>query len=159
MSKDERIEQLSQQVASLTEMVESLSETIAAQASLNKQINQTIQECLTGITEKSLNAFYYVCSYAKVDGSSFLTTTARIALGLIPSFLDAYPVFFCVDDTMVPKAGKKFEQVSILFDHAAHDGNSYLNGHCFVSVMLCIPYADDKNSDIHYGNCQDLLIR
>lgn len=28
MSKDERIEQLSQQVASLTEMVESLNETI-----------------------------------------------------------------------------------------------------------------------------------
>ena len=105
---------------------------------------------LTGITEKSLNAFYYVCSYAKVDSSSFLTTTARIALGLIPSFLDSYPVFLCVDDTMVPKAGKKFEQVSILFDHAAHNGNSYLNGHCFVSVMLCIPYADDKNSAIHY---------
>ena len=103
---------------------------------------------LTGITEKSLNAFYYVCSYAKVDSSSFLTTTARIALGLIPSFLDSYPVFFCVDDTMVPKAGKKFEQVSILYDHAAHNGNSYLNGHCFVSVMLCVPYADNKNSSI-----------
>ena len=105
---------------------------------------------LTGITEKSLNVFYYVCSYAKVDSSSFLTTTARIALGLIPSFLDSYPVFFCVDDTMVPKAGKKFEQISILYDHAAHNGNSYLNGHCFVSVMLCIPYADSMNSAIRY---------
>ena len=83
---------------------------------------------LTGITEKSLNTFYYVCSYANVDSSSFLTTTASIALRLIPSFLDSYPVFFCVDDTMVPKAGKKFEQISILYDHAAHNGNSYLNG-------------------------------
>ena len=105
---------------------------------------------LTGITEKSLNTFYYVCSYAKVDSSSFLTTTARIALRLIPSFLDSYPVFFCVDDTMVPKAGKKFEQISILYDHATHNGNSYLNGHCFVSVMLCVPYADNKNSAIRY---------
>lgn len=26
----------------------------------------------------------------------------------------------------------------MLFDHAAHNGSSYLNGHCFVSVMLCI---------------------
>ena len=65
---------------------------------------------LTGITEKSLNTFYYVCSYAKVDSSSFLTTTARIALRLIPSFLDSYPVFFCVDDTMVPKAGKSLNR-------------------------------------------------
>ena len=51
---------------------------------------------------------------------------------------------------MVPKVGKKFEQVSILFDHAAHNGNSYLNGHCFVSVMLCVPYADKKDGAIRY---------
>lgn len=105
---------------------------------------------LAGITEKSLNAFYYACSYAKIDCSAFMNTTARIALKLVPSFLDSYPVFLCVDDTMVPKVGKKFEQVSILFDHAAHNGNSYLNGHCFVSVMLCVPYADKKDGAIHY---------
>ena len=29
--------------------------------------------------------------------------------------------------------------VSKLFDHAAHNGSNYLNGHCFVSVMLCVP--------------------
>lgn len=78
---------------------------------------------LNGITEKSLNAFYYACSYAKIDCSAFMNTTARIALKLVPSFLDSYPVLLCVDDTMVPKIGKKFEQVSILFDHAAHNGN------------------------------------
>ena len=27
----------------------------------------------------------------------------------------------------------------MLFDHAAHNGSNYLNGHCFVSLMLCIP--------------------
>ena len=43
MSKDEHIEQLSQQVASLTAMVKALNETIAAQASLIRQLNQTIQ--------------------------------------------------------------------------------------------------------------------
>lgn len=31
------------------------------------------------------------------------------------------------------------ENVSKLFDHAAHNGSNYLNGHCFVSVMLCVP--------------------
>ena len=48
-------------------------------------------------------------------------------------------VFLCVDDTMVSKFGTKFENVSKLFDHAAHNGSNYLNGHCFVSVMLCVP--------------------
>lgn len=32
-----------------------------------------------------------------------------------------------------------FEDVSKLFDHAAHNGTNYLNGHCFVSLMLCVP--------------------
>ena len=40
---------------------------------------------------------------------------------------------------MVQKSGKNFEDVSKLFDHAAHNGSNYLNGHCFVSVLLCVP--------------------
>lgn len=40
---------------------------------------------------------------------------------------------------MVAKSGKTFENVSKLFDHASHNGSNYLNGHCFVSVMLCVP--------------------
>lgn len=40
---------------------------------------------------------------------------------------------------MVSKFGRKFEDVSKLFDHAAHNGSNYLNGHCFVSLMLCVP--------------------
>ena len=40
---------------------------------------------------------------------------------------------------MVAKFGKKFEKVSVLFEHVAHNGSNYLNGHCFVSLLLCIP--------------------
>ena len=48
---------------------------------------------------------------------------------------------------MVSKFGKKFENVSKLFDHAAQNGSNYLNGHCFVSIMLCVPVLDhDKIS-------------
>ena len=94
---------------------------------------------LSGITEKSLTAFYYACSYAKVDYSRFMNVTASMALKLIPESLRSQPVFFCIDDTMVSKFGKKFEDVSKLFDHAAHNGSNYLNGHCFVSLMLCVP--------------------
>lgn len=94
---------------------------------------------LSGITEKSLNAFYYACSYARVDYSRFMNVTAHMALALIPDSLGTQPVFLCIDDTMIAKFGKKFEDVSTLFDHAAHGGANYLNGHCFVSLMLCVP--------------------
>ena len=101
---------------------------------------------LSGITEKSLNAFYFACSYSKADYSRFMNITARIALRLIPHDLTGQPVFLCIDDTMVPKSGTKFADVSKLFDHAAHNGSCYLNGHCFVSIMLCVPvWKQDKS--------------
>ena len=68
-----------------------------------------------------------------------MNVTARLALNLVPDFLKSQPVFLCIDDTMVSKFGRKFEDVSKLFDHAAHNGSNYLNGHCFVSLMLCVP--------------------
>lgn len=80
-----------------------------------------------------------MCSYAKIDYSIFMNVTARIALTLIPKTLETQPVFLCIDDTMVSKFGRKFENVSKLFDHAAHNSSNYLNGHCFVSMMLCVP--------------------
>ena len=67
---------------------------------------------LSGITTKSLNAFYYACSYAKVDCSGFMNVTAKTALHLIPESLKSQPVFICIDDTMVSKFGLKFENVS-----------------------------------------------
>ena len=94
---------------------------------------------LSKITEKSLNAFYYACSYAKADYTRFMGVTAALALKLVPQRLDTQPVFLCIDDTMSEKFGTKFEDVSKLFDHAAHNGSNYLNGHCFVSLMLCVP--------------------
>ena len=111
-------------------------------------IRSLYRHFLAGITKKSLNAFYYACSYAKADYSRFMNVTAGLSLKLIPENLQSQPVFLCIDDTMVPKFGKKFEDVSKLFDHAAHNGSNYLNGHCFVSVMLCVPvWAKNR---IHY---------
>lgn len=68
-----------------------------------------------------------------------MNVTAALALKLVPSQLRSQLVFLCVDDTMVSKFGTKFENVSNLFDHAAHYGSNYLSGHCFVSLMLCVP--------------------
>ena len=106
------------------------------------------QHFLSGITTKSLNTFYHACSYAKVDSSHFMNITAKVALRMIPDSLATQPIFLCVDDTMVAKAGTRFENVSKLFDHAAHNSSNYLNGHCFVSIMLCIPVW--KNDRVSY---------
>ena len=84
------------------------------------------QHFLSGITKKSLNAFYHACSYAKADYSRFMNGTVRTALHLIPDLLKTQPVFLCIDDTMVTKFGTKFENVSKLFDPAAHNGSNYL---------------------------------
>lgn len=106
------------------------------------------QHFLSGITTKSLNTFYHACSYAKVDYSHFMNITAKVALRMIPDSLATQPIFLCVDDTMVAKAGTRFENVSKFFDHAAHNGSNYLNGYCFVSIMLCIPVW--KNDRMKY---------
>ncbi|MCF2705623.1 hypothetical protein I6E91_27380, partial [Enterocloster clostridioformis] len=90
-------------------------------------IRSLYRHFLSGITQKSLTAFYYACSYSKADYSRFMNVTASLALKLIPDSLKSQPVFFCIDDTMISKFGRKFEDVSILFDHAAHNGSNYLN--------------------------------
>ena len=77
-----------------------------------------------------------------MDYSRFMNVTASMTLKLVPKSLETQPVFLCIDDTIVPKFGKKFEDAPKLFDHAAHNGSNYLNGHCFVSVMPCVPVWD-----------------
>ena len=107
-------------------------------------IRSLYRHFLSAITQKSLAAFYYACSYSKADYSRFMNVTASLALKLIPDSLKSQPVFFCIDDTMISKFGRKFEDVSKLFDHAAHNGSNYLNGHCFVSLMLCVPIWSNR---------------
>ena len=68
-----------------------------------------------------------------------MNITTRMALQIISENLRNEPVFLCIDDTMIAKFGQKFECVSKLFGHASHNGSNYLSGHCFVSLMLCVP--------------------
>ena len=100
---------------------------------------------LSKVYPKSLNCYYRACAVAKLDDNVFLTTTARLALELIPDTLRNEPVFLSTDDTIVVKFGKHFEQVSILHDHALHTGKLYVNGHNFVSLMLCVPVLKQRH--------------
>ena len=121
---------------------------------------------LSGITEKSLNAFIMSVPYARSGLFQVYECDRLYGSQTDSEHLQSQPVFLCIDDTMVSKFGKKFEDVSKLFDHAAHNGSNYLNGHCFVSIMLAfrsgkmdgssiflssrIPYMQKKNQT---GTC------
>lgn len=74
-----------------------------------------------------------------------MDVTLSKALKLVPSQLPTQPLFLSIDDTMGEKKGEKFELCSRLFDHAAHNGSNYLNGHCMVNILLSFPVlADDS---------------
>ena len=94
---------------------------------------------ISRLTDKSLNSFYYTLDHAAFEHIRWMAVTARLALGCVPPSLKDSAVFLSIDDTMVEKYGTKFQACSKLFDHAAHNGSNYLNGHCFVSIMLHVP--------------------
>jgi len=101
----------------------------------------------------SLNSYYRALKTSTVDDSFLLRHTVRMALSAIPSKLADAPLFLSVDDTIIAKVGQCFDFVSKLFDHAMHTGSAYVNGHCFVSLMLSIPvgkYMKDGHSVIRY---------
>lgn len=103
---------------------------------------------LSRISDTSLNAYYYTLKSETWDHSAWSDVTVRKVLKVIPSDLSSQPLFLSIDDTMIEKAGKHFEFSSKLFDHAAHNGSNYLNGHCMVSILLSFPVW--KEGQIHY---------
>ena len=70
-----------------------------------------------------------------------------------------FPVFLCADDTMVSKSCTKFESVSKLFDHTAHNHSNYLKRHCFVSIMLCVPVWNQDEDFTEYRTKSEQEVR
>lgn len=90
----------------------------------------------------ALNGFYYFLSYANFSCDLLLIITVKIALSLIPDDLKPYAtIFLSTDDTLQEKFGDKFDCYSKLFDHTSKNGSNYLNGHCFVSLVINIPLS------------------
>lgn len=96
---------------------------------------------ISQLTGKSLNSFYHTLNQAPFDHLQWSQVTAGYACRTIPDSLKDFSVFLSIDDTMVEKYGMEFQARSKLFDHAAHNGSNYLDGHCFVSVMLHVPVS------------------
>ena len=107
---------------------------------------------LSKLSDTSLNAYYYALKTDRLDHGAWRDVTLSKALRAVPWQLTAQPLFFSIDDTMAEKEGEKFELRSKLFDHAAHNGSNYLNGHCMVSILLSFPVLADGS--IHYMSVQ-----
>lgn len=77
----------------------------------------------------------FSCGYELIIKHQFTTFFIK---KIVQGFLmyNEFATKHCIDDTMISKFGTKFENISKLFDHAAHNGCNYLNGYCFVSLML-----------------------
>lgn len=90
-------------------------------------------------TSKALNSLYYFLSYVNFNIDSLMKITTKIALSLIPENLKDTEIFITIDDTLQAKFGEKFDCHFKLFDHTNKTGNSYLKGHCFISLVINIP--------------------
>ena len=102
---------------------------------------------LSSVTHRCLNSYYRALRNETVTSRSLRLQTAALACSLIPAALQNEPVFLSVDDTTVPKFGKKFDAVSLLHDHACHTGKPYVNGHCFVSLTLSVPVLSPREGN------------
>ena len=71
---------------------------------------------LSQVTHRCLNSYYRALQNETVTSRSLRLQTAELACSLIPAALQNEPVFLSVDDTTVPKFGKKFDAVSLLHD-------------------------------------------
>ena len=96
---------------------------------------------LRPLSKVSQNAYYYMLTYTSLPLEKFAWVTLRKAIGVISENLKELPVLLLLDDTLQAKYGTKFECYATMFDHAKHQGSSYLKGHCFVALAICVPVA------------------
>lgn len=95
---------------------------------------------------KSLNSFYYFLNDKNHSIDDIMKVTARTAISLIPvEYIEHTSIYLSIDDTLQPKFGEKFDNKYKLFDHAKHSGNTFMNGHCIVSMTISIPIKVDKH--------------
>lgn len=120
-----------------------LFEMIVSVLGLNgfQSVKYNFEHFIDEISEYELKSFYYTLNESKIDLQDWMKHLAEAALSVCPADTQQ-PVIVAVDDTLIEKFGEKFEHRSKLFDHAAHNGSNYLNGHCFVSLLLSLPVKD-----------------
>ena len=113
-----------------------------------QSVQYNYEHFIQDVSDFKLKSYYYALNESRLDIDDWLLTMVHTAVSVIPDCLKEQPVIFSTDDTMAEKTGEHFEYCSVLFDHAAHNGSLYLNGHCFVSLMVSVPVIE--NGKIRY---------
>ena len=89
-------------------------------------------------TKNQLTALYYTLNHSQLFPDEWNLNLLSIIL-TCSEVVKYLPIFYIFDDTLVEKKGEHFELRATLFDHNSKNGSSYLNGHCFVSLVIAIP--------------------
>ena len=108
-----------------------------------QSISYNFEHFIDDISDNKLKSYYFTLNESRIDLSQWMKNMVRTALSLILEKLLNHLIILSIDDTMVEKYGEHFENRAKLFDHAGHNGSNYLNGHCFVSIMMSIPVFDN----------------
>jgi hypothetical protein len=108
-----------------------------------QSVKYNYEHFIQDVSEFKLKSYYYALNESVLDIDDWLLKMVHTAVSLIPDCLNEQPIILSADDTMTEKTGEHFECCSVLFDHAVHNGSSYLNGHCFVSLMISVPVMED----------------
>ena len=104
-----------------------------------QSVSYNYKHFIQDVSDHKLKSYYYALNESRLEIDDWLMAMVRTAVSLIPENLSKQSVILSIDDTMIEKYGEHFEYRSRLFDHAAHNGSSYLNGHCMVSLMISVP--------------------
>ena len=102
-----------------------------------QSVRFSFEHFISEISPFELKSFYYTLNESKIALSDWMENLMKAALSLASEKTEA--LVLSVDDTLTEKFGEKFEHWGKLYDHAAHNGSAYLNGRCFVSLMLSVP--------------------
>ena len=102
-----------------------------------RSVKSSFERFISEISPFELKSFYYALNESKISLSDWMENLMKTALSLASQSADA--LILSIDDTLTEKFGEKFAHWGKLYDHAAHNGSNYLNGHCFVSLMLSAP--------------------
>ena len=97
-----------------------------------QSVRFSFEHFISEISPFELKSFYYTLNESKIALSDWMENLMKAALSLAAEKTEA--LVLSVDDTLTEKFGEKFEHWGKLYDHAAHNGSAYLNGHCLVSL-------------------------
>ena len=102
-----------------------------------QSVHGNFERFISEISDFELKSFYYALNEGKIALSDWMENLMKAALSLALESADA--LVLSAGDALTEKFGEKFEHWGKLYGHAAHNGSHYLNGHCFVSLMLSVP--------------------